>query len=104
MACVAAAEGPPAPAAYHVAPAGSDINPGAREKPFATLRRAQWAVRRLPRVGLKRDVIVHVRGGTYHLPEPVMFGSTDGGTDRLSVTYAARPDEAAAVSGRPVRG
>jgi hypothetical protein len=40
-----AAQDLPKPATYHVALNGSDANPGTREKPFATLVRAQQAVR-----------------------------------------------------------
>jgi hypothetical protein len=33
---------------YYVAPTGSDGNPGTLEKPFATIQRAQQAVRQQP--------------------------------------------------------
>jgi len=101
----AAPEGPTAPAAYHVAPDGSDNNPGTGEKPFATLERARRAVRQETAAGLRRDVIVYIRGGTYYLAKPLDFSGGDGGDDRFSVTYAARPGEKVVVSGgRRIRG
>ena len=39
--------------------------PGTKDKPFATLRRAQVAVRAAIRKGLKEDITVLIRGGTY---------------------------------------
>ena len=58
---------------YYVAPTGNDANPGTLEKPFASLQRAQQAVRQKPGT-------VFLRGGTYYLPETLVFTAQDSGT------------------------
>src|SRR6516162_1391352 len=67
---------------FHVAPYGSDANPGTRAQPFATLGRARIEVRKLIAGGLRADVTVLVRGGTHELLEPLVFGPEDSGTDK----------------------
>ena len=56
--------------AYHVALTGSDLNPGTRRQPFATLERARQAVR-IAGPGKGRRVIVH--GGSYELQSTFTF-------------------------------
>jgi hypothetical protein len=58
---------------YYVAPTGNDANPGTLEKPFASLQRAQQAVR------LRPDM-VYLRGGVYYLAESLVFIGQDSGT------------------------
>jgi len=53
------------PADFHVAVDGSDTHAGSAAAPFATLARAQVAVREVIRAGLTRDVVVEVHGGWY---------------------------------------
>jgi len=55
---------------YYVAPAGNDANPGTIGRPFASLQRAQEAVRQ------KRGA-VYLREGTYYLSEPLIFTALD---------------------------
>src|SRR6476646_10532843 len=74
---------------FHVATTGNDANLGTREKPFATPARAMEAVRVLVSSGLKSDVRVVLRGGTYALKAPLLFTSADSGTADYSITYAA---------------
>lgn len=83
----------------HVSPAGDDANPGTEERPFATPRRAQSAVRELTRAGLREPVTVRLAGGTYELSEPLVFGPEDGGTAEFPVTYLAAPGEGPVLSG-----
>ena len=90
---------PPPQADFYVAPDGADTNRGTREQPFATISRARDAVRLKVAAGLGVNVIVWIRGGTYRMNEPVVFGPEDGGTDVLSVTYAAYPEEIPVFSG-----
>ena len=54
---------------FYVGSAGSDANRGSMDRPFATLGRARNAVRELIKNGLKKDVLVLVRAGTYELAE-----------------------------------
>ena len=56
---------------FHVAPAGSDAAAGTLRRPFATPARAVRAVRDLVARGLKRNVLVLFRGGTYYLETPL---------------------------------
>lgn len=93
----ARAEGPKAD--YFVAPGGDDSGPGTLERPFATPARARDAVRRKIAAGLKDNVLVLLRGGTYELAETLAFGPEDSGTEQFSVTYAAFPGETPVLSG-----
>ena len=78
---------PTTPRELYVSPAGRDTwtgtlpEPNARrtDGPLATLKAAQRRVRQLTREGLDRPVRVWVRGGTYFLSSPLVFGADDGG-------------------------
>ena len=50
---------------FYVAPRGDDTQAGTEAAPFATLARAQVAARTVVAQGLKADLSVIVRGGTY---------------------------------------
>jgi hypothetical protein len=93
------ADSPERSADFHVTPNGSDANPGTPAQPFATIGRARNEVRKLIAGGLRADVTVLVRGGTYELEEPLVFGSEDSGTDQYSITYAAFPGHRPLISG-----
>src|SRR5512139_1681942 len=86
-------------AEFHVAPNGNDVNPGTKEKPFATPPRAMAAVRVLVSAGLKNDVRVILHGGTYALGAPLVFTPADSGTADHAITYAAAPGETVVISG-----
>lgn len=80
-------------------------NPEGTDGPFATLARARDGVRERIAEGLERDVLVHLRGGLYEVPETVEFGPQDSPGERFSVTYAAYPDERPVLSAAaPVTG
>jgi hypothetical protein len=95
-------------ASFYVSTQGSDrwsgrrAEPGAdrTDGPFATLARAQQAVRQ-QREHTKPDspVIVLVRGGRYELTEPLRFGPEDSGTSQAPNVYAAYPGEIPVFSG-----
>ena len=87
---------------FCVSPKGDDGSPGTVEKPFATLARARDAVRARIAAGLKADVLVLVRGGTYRIAGPIVFGPADSGTEKHSITYAAWPGEKPVISGGQV--
>jgi len=84
---------------FFVAPEGRDEGAGTSDEPFATLARAQDAVRKRIAAGLTGDVTVLIRGGTYELPETLTFGPKDSGTAEHAVTYAAYPGEQVVISG-----
>lgn len=96
---------PCAGAEFFVAPSGDDSNPGTQHRPFATLIRARDAVRGEIAAGLKADVTVLIRGGTYRLDETIVFGLDDSGTKDHSITYTAFPGEKPVFSsGLPITG
>ena len=77
---------------YVVSPSGNDANPGTLEKPFATLQRAQQAVRQ------KRGD-VYLRGGTYYLTAPLVFTASDSGTKDDPVVFRNYRDEHPVING-----
>jgi hypothetical protein len=77
---------------YYVAPAGNDANPGTLGKPFASIRRAQEAVR-------QKKGAVFLRGGTYYLTDKIVFGAEDSGTKDAPVVFQAYKDERPVISG-----
>lgn len=82
----------------YLAPNGRDDNPGTVERPLATLARAQEVVRALKKKG-EGAVTVLVRGGTYYLDRPLVFGPGDSGAPGAPVTCAAYPGERVTLSG-----
>lgn len=93
-----AAEPAPAGRAVYVAPGGSDANPGALEKPLATPARAQAWVREA-RKAAGGPVAVYLRGGTYRLPQPLVFTPEDSGTKEAPAVWQAYPGEEAVLTG-----
>jgi len=89
---VLAVAGPAFGQPYYVAPTGQDANAGTLEKPFATLHRAQQAARQRPGT-------VFLRGGTYYLPEPLVFTAQDSGKRKAPVIFQAYQDERPVISG-----
>jgi hypothetical protein len=93
-ACLAIAGAPAAE--FYVAPGGDDTNPGGLGRPFATIRRAQMAAREVPD---GERVMVYLRGGTYYLPQTLVFTPEDSGTQRAPITYLACEGETPVISG-----
>ena len=90
---------------FFVALAGSDTNSGTKDQPFATIAKARDAVRQLIAAGLKSDITVHLRDGTYRLSQTLSFGPEDSGNEQHSISYAAFPGETVVISGgRPISG
>ncbi|HEU6447397.1 MAG TPA: PDZ domain-containing protein [Verrucomicrobiae bacterium] len=77
---------------YFISPLGKDTNPGTLKKPFATLQRAQQAVRQ------KRGD-VFLRGGTYYLSAPLVFTAEDSGTKDAPVIFQNYQNEKPVISG-----
>ncbi|MFO7901307.1 MAG: right-handed parallel beta-helix repeat-containing protein [Planctomycetota bacterium] len=84
---------------FHVAVAGNDKNPGTADQPFASLERAQKAVRAKIAAGLHDDVTVMIHAGTYTLSQSLTFGPQDSGTEEHAVTYVAASGEPVVISG-----
>ncbi len=68
-------------------------NANGTDGPFASLQRAQQAVRDKIRQGLTRAATVLIRAGVYFLPQGLTFTSEDSGTDEHGITWAAYPGE-----------
>jgi parallel beta helix pectate lyase-like protein len=85
---------------YFVATTGSDSNPGTVSAPFATLERAQRAVRGARAAGLPRNgLVVTIRSGTYRRTTPLLFSEADSGTPTGPVVWRAYPGETVRITG-----
>lgn len=82
---------------YHVAPGGSDRNPGTKDKPFATVEAARDAIRAQKTRSAPITVLIH--GGTYRLDRPLVFTPEDSGSPKAPITYRAADGEKPVFSG-----
>ncbi len=89
----------PAPAgpAFTVAVSGDDRNSGTQAAPFATLARAQQALRSRKKT-VSGPAVVEVRQGTYALDRPLVFLPEDSGSDASPVIFAAFPGERVTIT------
>ncbi len=103
----------------HVSPSGDDRwsgrsaepNAARTDGPLASLAGARDAVGKLKAAGADRSVEVRLHGGTYTVPETVVFEPGDSGTEAAPIAYVAAPGETPVLSGgtritgfRPWRG
>ncbi len=86
---------------FHVAPTGSDSDPGSPDKPFATFARALEAVRQARAVPADAPSGIEVlfAGGEYVLTEPVVIQAHHGGAENRPVIYRARDNETPVFTG-----
>ncbi len=77
---------------YYLSPTGNDSNPGTLAKPFASVQRAQQAVR-------QKQCPVFLRGGNYYLPETLIFTAQDSGTKNMPVVFQNYKNEKPVISG-----
>ena len=77
-----------------VSPIGKDTNPGTKEKPYATIGKAQIEARQI-----KGAVNIFLRGGTYYLSQPVVMTSLDSRPDNDPLVYRCFPGENVVMSG-----
>lgn len=88
-----------------VAPDGRDTHSGSRERPLATVRAAQAAVRDVITAGLKEPVNVIFRAGTYYLPAGLVLEPQDSGTATCPIVWRSAKGETVVLSGgRPIKG
>ena len=87
--------------AMYVSLEGNDKNPGTKEKPFATIKRAQEEVRRIKsEKGMpKGGIAVYLRGGKYFITEGISFGKEDSGISDAPVVYRSYPGEDVRIIG-----
>ncbi|MDV6331001.1 right-handed parallel beta-helix repeat-containing protein [Asticcacaulis sp. 201] len=86
----------PVPSIVYVSTTGSDGGDGSSARPFATLARAQAAVRALSQ---DNDVTVTMANGVYRLDAPLRFTAADGGQNGFTVRYKAAPGAHPVISG-----
>ena len=98
---------------YYIAPNGNDSwsgklaapNSARTDGPFASVPRAQEAVRSLVKTDAGKPVAVTLFGGTYYLPlsptHPgiLRFTEEDSGSARARITWQNRPGETPVLSG-----
>lgn len=83
---------------FYVSPTGNDANPGTKEQPFKSVKKAQDAVRQV-NSNMKGDITVYLRRGVYELAAPLQFDIKDSGTNGHYVIYKAYNDEIPVLSG-----
>ncbi|MEE4311837.1 MAG: right-handed parallel beta-helix repeat-containing protein [candidate division KSB1 bacterium] len=83
---------------FYVSPGGDDDNPGTLIRPFATIAKAQRAVRRI-NSDMRSDIVVYLRGGRYQLSSTLKFDARDSGSNGHRVIYSAYQDEVPVISG-----
>jgi len=85
---------------FHVAPGGSDSNPGTAAKPFASIEHARDAVRVWRKSSSSMETVtVWLHKGTYRLAAPIVFTPQDSGISQYPVVYRAFAGEKPVVSG-----
>jgi len=85
-------------ATFYVSTSGRDRNPGTKSEPFATLVRAQQAMRAWKQTA-EGPASVLVREGIYYLDKPLVFTPEDSGSEAAPVMYSAYPGERVTISG-----
>lgn len=85
-------------ATFYVSSSGLDSNPGTKLAPFATLARAQQALRAWRKTG-SGPAVVEVGQGIYGLERPLVFSPEDSGSAASPVVFAAAPGERVTISG-----
>ena len=82
------------PVELFVATGGNDLDPGTKERPFATLEGARDAIRELKRTGpLTGPVTVWIRGGQYSRTKTFQLTAQDSGAPAAPIVYRACPGE-----------
>ncbi|NOU36796.1 MAG: right-handed parallel beta-helix repeat-containing protein [Kiritimatiellaceae bacterium] len=90
---------------FYVSPSGDDAGAGTLAQPFASIQRAQAAVRDLKAKKPTGEITIELRGGLYEMDKPVEFRPEDSGRADQPVIYRAFPGEEPIFSGaRPIRG
>lgn len=91
-----------AAADFHIAPHGSDTNPGSPEAPFATLTGARDALRKLRKESpIQEAITVWLHHGVYQLNEPFLLETQDSGSEAHPITYRAKQNATVTLVGAP---
>jgi len=73
---------------FFVSLTGNDLNPGTKEKPFASIDKAKAEVRKK-----KGKITIYIRGGTYYIKKPIIFLPEDSRKPEREVTFKAYPEK-----------
>ncbi|MBN1346313.1 MAG: right-handed parallel beta-helix repeat-containing protein [Phycisphaerae bacterium] len=85
---------PTTPIELYVAVGGSDLSPGTKSRPLASLEGARDAIRRMREdAPLTRPVIVWIRGGDYFRTDTFKLTREDAGTIDAPIVYRGYPGE-----------
>lgn len=88
----------------HVSPQGNDQATGSSTSPFATIRKAQEAVRAL-NGNMEGDITVYLHEGDYVLNETLHWTADDSGTNGYYVKFVNASGEHPVISGgKPITG
>jgi len=82
----------------YVSPSGNDRSDGSISRPLQSLSSAQFKVRMLKRKGYQ-DITVILRGGTYTIKTPLIFGSEDSGKKGHPIIWKAFEEEEPVLCG-----
>ena len=91
---------------FHVAPTGSDANPGSKGKPFASLEAARDAARReLAQTAKRKPITIWLHGGDYVRTNALELTAEDSGTPNAPVVWRAwKNDRVRLLGGRTLPG
>jgi len=92
-----AGTGPLHGAEVYVSPSGNDGAAGSLSAPLATIAAARDKADQLK--AANTPVTVYVRGGTYYLSAPVIFGPANSGSASAPIVYTAYQGEKPVISG-----
>ncbi len=81
---------------FHVSPEGAKGAKGSKSSPFRTLAEARDAARA---VAGREPVTIHVADGVYYLPDTLVLGAADSGSEKHPVIYQAENEGKAVISG-----
>jgi hypothetical protein len=88
----------------YLSPAGKDTDPGTKERPLATLHRAQQLWRQLRSEHPGRNIQVTLRGGVYYLDSALVLTPEDNNDMNSVLFIMGYPGENAVISGaRPLK-
>ena len=83
---------------YYVDVNGSDDNPGTKDAPFLTLKKARDTVRMI-NDGMTGDIVIHIGAGTFELAEMFELTSDDSGTGGFRIIYEGAGKDETVISG-----
>jgi hypothetical protein len=80
----------------YVSPSGDDRHPGTQQQPLQSFAAAQKAARAAHGKGA---LTIHVGGGVYYLPQPLVLTAEDSGRKDSPVVWEAEERQSAVISG-----